>query len=61
MTQREIDVLRLLAEGLDTAETAEKTTFSGRAVKNVIHDLSQRLELRNRTHAVACALRNGAI
>ncbi|SFO63869.1 regulatory protein, luxR family [Amycolatopsis rubida] len=54
-------MLRRLAEGLDTAETAEKTTFSERAVKNVIHDLSQRLELRNRTHAVACALRNGAI
>ncbi|WP_037816984.1 response regulator transcription factor [Amycolatopsis sp. VC5-11] len=61
LTQREIDVLRLLADGLDTAETAEKINFSERAVKKVIHDLSQRLELRNRTHAVAYALRNGAI
>ncbi|EFL10556.1 MULTISPECIES: response regulator transcription factor [Actinomycetes] len=61
LTQREIDVLRLLAEGLDTAETAEKINFSERAVKKVIHDLSQRLDLRNRTHAVAYALRNGAI
>ncbi|WP_063740008.1 response regulator transcription factor [Amycolatopsis jejuensis] len=61
LTQREIDVLRLLADGLDTAETAGKVNFSERAVKKIIHDLSHRLELRNRTHAVAYALKHGAI
>jgi DNA-binding NarL/FixJ family response regulator len=30
-------------------------------VKNVIHDVTTRLNLRNRTHAVVYAMRNGLI
>jgi DNA-binding NarL/FixJ family response regulator len=61
LTEREIAVLRLLAEGLDTAEVGERLFFSERTVKNVIHDLTSRLDLRNRTHAVAYAIRHGLI
>ncbi|MFC0842855.1 LuxR C-terminal-related transcriptional regulator [Streptomyces noboritoensis] len=58
---REVDVLRLVAEGLDTGEIASKLSYSERTVKNVIHGLTTRLHLRNRAHAVAYALREGYI
>ncbi|MFD0773051.1 response regulator transcription factor [Streptomonospora algeriensis] len=61
LTPREIDVLRMMAEGLDTAEVAEKVCLSERAVKRVVSGVTRRLNLRNRSHAVAYALRSGAI
>lgn len=61
LTEREVAVLRLLAEGNDTAEVGRCLFFSERTVKNVIHDVTSRLELRNRTHAVAYAIRQGLI
>lgn len=60
-TEREVDVLRLLSEGWDTAEIAGKLSYSERTVKNVIHDITSRLQLRNRAHAVAYAMRAGVI
>ncbi len=60
-TEREVDVLRLLSEGWDTAEIAGKLAYSERTVKNVIHDITARLQLRNRAHAVAYAMRAGVI
>lgn len=61
LTERELDVLRLLAEGSDTAEVAARLSYSDRTVKNIIHDLTARLNLRNRSHAVAYAVREGLI
>jgi DNA-binding NarL/FixJ family response regulator len=61
LTQRETDVLRLVADGHDTREIADKLCYSERTVKNVIHDLTTRLQLRNRAHAVAYAVRQGLI
>ncbi|WP_261398449.1 LuxR C-terminal-related transcriptional regulator [Streptomyces misionensis] len=61
LTAREADMLRLVAEGLDTAEIAAKTSYSERTVKNVLHEVTTRLQLRNRAHAVGYALRNGLI
>jgi DNA-binding NarL/FixJ family response regulator len=61
LSEREIEVLRLVAEGLDTTEVADQLCYSERTVKNVLHDVTTRLRLRNRTHAVAYALRNGLI
>ncbi len=60
-TERELDVLRLLAEGLETDEIAVKLAYSERTVKNVIHGINHRYGLRNRSHAVAFALRTGVI
>jgi DNA-binding NarL/FixJ family response regulator len=60
-TDREVDVLRLLSEGWDTSEIAKKLAYSERTVKNVIHDITSRLQLRNRAHAVAYAMRAGVI
>ena len=61
LAEREIEVLRLVADGLDTAEIAAKLSYSQRTVKNVLHDVTSRLHLRNRSHAVAYALRHGLI
>nr|WP_256725930.1 response regulator transcription factor [Streptomyces sp. IMTB 2501] len=61
LTAREADMLRLVAEGFDTAEIAQKTSYSERTVKNVLHEITTRLQLRNRAHAVGYALRNGLI
>lgn len=60
-SQREAEVIRMLADGLDTSEIAERLIYSERTVKNVLHNLLSRLNLRNRAHAVAYALRQGVI
>ncbi|MFC5883921.1 response regulator transcription factor [Kitasatospora sp. CM 4170] len=61
LTEREADVLRLVAEGWDTGEIAARLSYSERTVKNVLHGLTTRLQLRNRAHAVAHAVREGYI
>lgn len=61
LAPREIDVLRLMADGSDTAEIAQKLCYSERTVKNVIYALMNRLNLKNRPHAVAYAMRAGII
>ncbi|MFJ8582921.1 LuxR C-terminal-related transcriptional regulator [Micromonospora sp. NPDC093277] len=58
---REVRVLELLADGIDTAGVAARLNYSERTVKNIVHAVVRRLDLRNRTHAVAYALRTGAI
>ncbi|MER5727171.1 response regulator transcription factor [Streptomyces sp. NPDC002138] len=61
LAPRETDVLRLLADGLDTRTISEKLAYSERTVKNILHGLMSRLQLNNRAHAVAYALREGYI
>ncbi len=61
LANREIEVLRLVAEGCDTADIALKLAYSERTIKNVLHAVMTRLNLRNRSHAVAYALRQGLI
>ncbi len=61
LTEREIEVLRLVAEGYDTAEIARRMSFSERTIKSILHDVTTRLQLRNRAHAVAYAVREGLI
>jgi DNA-binding NarL/FixJ family response regulator len=61
MADREIRVLRLVADGKDTKEIAHALSYSERTVKNVLHDVTTRFQLRNRSQAVAYALREGLI
>lgn len=61
LAAREVEVLRLVADGCDTSEIAHRLAYSERTVKNVLHDITTRLQLRNRSHAVAYALRQGLI
>lgn len=58
---REIQVLKLLSQGLDTAEIAVQLNYSERTVKSIIQTVLRRQNLRNRAHAVAFALRSGWI
>jgi len=58
---REIEVLRLMADGHDTAEIAVKLSYSERTIKNVLRNLIARLQVKNRTEAVAYAIRQGLI
>jgi DNA-binding NarL/FixJ family response regulator len=59
--RREREVLRLMADGMSTREVAGEMNYSERTIKNVLQDLTARLHLRNRTHAVAYAVRHGWI
>jgi DNA-binding NarL/FixJ family response regulator len=61
LSDREIDVLRLVADGCDTSEIAKQLAYSERTIKNVIQGVTSRLHLRNRSHAVAYAVRQGLI
>jgi len=61
LAQRELGVLRLLAEGDDTRDIAVKLSYSERTVKNIVHDLLVKLNCRSRAHAVALATRQGVI
>ncbi|WP_259464870.1 LuxR C-terminal-related transcriptional regulator [Streptomyces sp. TLI_171] len=58
---REVEVLRLLAAGQNTAEIAVALSFSQRTIKSIIHDMLTRLNLRNRQHAVAYGIRTNAL
>lgn len=61
LSNRERDILKLAAEGLDTDEIARELSYSKRTVTSALHDVSVRYQLRNRTHAVAYAIREGLI
>ncbi|MDT4926262.1 MAG: hypothetical protein QOG01_3975 [Pseudonocardiales bacterium] len=60
-TDRETEVLRLLAAGLSTSEIARQLSYSQRTIKSIVHDVTNRFQLRNRSHAVAFAMREGLI
>ena len=61
LATREVDVLGLLAEGMSTLEISQRLSYSERTVKNIIHGVLTRLNLKNRTQAVAFAVRTGAL
>jgi DNA-binding NarL/FixJ family response regulator len=61
LTDREQQVLSLIAEGHPTREVAEQLCYSERTVKNVLHDVVTKLNARSRSHAVAHAVREGLI
>lgn len=61
LNEREIEVLRLVAEGCSTADIALKLAYSDRTIKNILHAVMTRLNLRTRSQAVAYAMRQGLI
>lgn len=61
LTDREIDVLRLLAEGYSNREVAELLHLAEGTVKNHISMILQKLGARDRTNAVLRALREGVL
>jgi DNA-binding NarL/FixJ family response regulator len=61
LTDREYDVLRMLADGENTREIAHRLSYSERTVKNIVRDLLVKLNGKTRAHAVALAARQGVI
>jgi DNA-binding NarL/FixJ family response regulator len=61
LTDREQQVLTLIAAGHPTREVAQQLCYSERTVKNVLHDVVTKLNARSRSQAVAFAVREGLI
>jgi DNA-binding NarL/FixJ family response regulator len=60
-SSREKDILALLAEGVSVSEVASKLNYSERTIKYALQQFESRLNLLNRVHAVAYAIRAGFI
>lgn len=58
---REVEVLKLMAEGASTSEAATELNLSEYTVRDYISAIMQKMEARNRTEAVARAIREGII
>jgi DNA-binding NarL/FixJ family response regulator len=61
LTDREQQVLSLIAAGHPTREVAQQLCYSERTVKNVLHDVVTKMGARSRSQAVAHAVREGLI
>lgn len=61
LTRRQREILQLLADGGSTAAAARDLGLSEETVKTHTKNVLARLEARNRTHAVAIALRESLI
>ena len=61
MSDREFDVLRMLADGEGTRGIAQRLNYSERTVKNIVHDLLAKMGCRTSAQAVALATRQGVI
>ncbi len=61
VTPRELEVLNLLAQGLQNKEIADKLAITQRTVKFHVTSILSKLEAGNRTEAVSIAVRKGLI
>jgi DNA-binding CsgD family transcriptional regulator len=60
-SDRQTEILRLVADGYTNTQIAAHLYCSLRTVKNDLQDLQVRFGLRNRAHAAAHAIRSGWI
>lgn len=61
LSLREVDVLKLMAEGASTIEAASELNLSEYTVRDYISTIMQKMNAKNRTEAVARAIREGII
>lgn len=59
LSERELEVLQLMAEGLSNQEIADRIFISLRTVTNHVTHIHAKLKVATRTAAVAYAIRNG--
>jgi NarL family two-component system response regulator LiaR len=61
LSERELDVLRLLARGLSNTEIASRLYLSQGTVRNYVSSVLSKLEVADRTQAAVLALRYGLV
>ena len=61
LSERELDVLRLIANGKDNAQIAEALHISPKTVKNHISNILMKLQIENRIQAAVYAVRSGIV
>ena len=59
LTERELDILRLVAQGKSNQEIAKELVISERTVRTHVSNILSKLHLANRTQAALYALRKG--
>jgi DNA-binding NarL/FixJ family response regulator len=60
-SQRELELLTLMADGLTDSEIAEKLSISAKTMRSRLHALRMKMQARTRTHVVAIAFRRGLL
>ncbi|MEJ2302288.1 MAG: response regulator transcription factor [Anaerolineales bacterium] len=61
LTEREIDVLRLVAQGASNPQIAETLCISVNTVKTHLKNILAKLQLDNRTQAATYAVQSGLV
>jgi NarL family two-component system response regulator LiaR len=61
LSERELEVLRLVADGLSNATIAEKLVISEKTVKSHVSNILSKLHLADRTQAAVYAWRQGIV
>lgn len=61
LTKREIEVLKLLAEGLFNKEIAYKLLISEKTVKNHVSNIFKKIDVSDRTQAAVYAIKNNIV
>jgi DNA-binding NarL/FixJ family response regulator len=61
LSEREVEVLRLIAAGKDNAEIARELFISPKTVKNHISNILMKLQIENRIQAAVYAVRSGIV
>jgi DNA-binding NarL/FixJ family response regulator len=59
LTPRELEVLRLLAAGLENSEIAAELVISTRTARNHVASILEKLQMQNRIQAAVYAVRHG--
>ena len=61
LSQREVEVLQMFADGCSTVEVGQRLYISAKTVKNHLASIYEKLDARDRTQAVLTAVRMGII
>ena len=61
LTPRELEVLRLLASGMENSEIAAKLVISTRTARNHVASILEKLQMHNRIQAAVYAVRHGIV